>query len=163
MEFTLVSDTFRLTCGNLSISDDKGKKFFAPANLRATATHKGYHKLVMDYMLKQYTLRYSGGLVPDVYHMLCKGHGIFVNPTTDLAPAKLRFLYETAPLSHLVESAGGASSDSEGRKILDIVSMRFTNDFSSVGQPIESMDQRTSLICGTQLEVEKCVRFLKSS
>eukprot|EP01055_Gregarina_sp_Pseudo9_P001837 Gregarina_sp_Pseudo_9__1836@NODE_2251_length_1077_cov_4_248555_g2073_i0_p1_GENE_NODE_2251_length_1077_cov_4_248555_g2073_i0NODE_2251_length_1077_cov_4_248555_g2073_i0_p1_ORF_typecomplete_len249_score53_35FBPase/PF00316_20/8_4e17_NODE_2251_length_1077_cov_4_248555_g2073_i0252998 len=149
LEFTLIEESFKLTNDNLRVSDDASKKFFAPANLRATASHRGYKDLVNDYMLKEYTLRYSGGLVPDVYHMLCKGHGIFVNPTTEKAPAKLRFLYESIPLSFLVESAGGDSYDSQGNCILDL--------------PIEGMDQRTSLVCGCKKEVAKCLEYLKSN
>lgn len=40
--------------------NDTSKKYFSPANLRATATHDGYRRLVHWYMQEQYTLRYSG-------------------------------------------------------------------------------------------------------
>lgn len=42
-------------------------KIFSPANLRACQEDEGYDALVKDWMAKKYTLRYTGGLVPDVY------------------------------------------------------------------------------------------------
>jgi hypothetical protein len=42
-------------------------KIFSPANLRACQEDEGYDSLVKDWMAKKYTLRYTGGLVPDVY------------------------------------------------------------------------------------------------
>ena len=55
------------------------KRVFAPANLRAAAEHEPYRRLVGELMAERYTLRYSGGLVPDVHHILAKvraGEGI---------------------------------------------------------------------------------------
>lgn len=43
-----------------------------------------------------------------------QGGGVFCNPTSPAAPAKLRCLYETFPLALLVEAAGGASHDGAG-------------------------------------------------
>eukprot|EP01053_Blabericola_migrator_P006984 Blabericola_migrator_1__6983@NODE_353_length_9489_cov_72_242518_g276_i1_p3_GENE_NODE_353_length_9489_cov_72_242518_g276_i1NODE_353_length_9489_cov_72_242518_g276_i1_p3_ORF_typecomplete_len310_score60_02FBPase/PF00316_20/5_9e33_NODE_353_length_9489_cov_72_242518_g276_i148825811 len=145
LEFTLLKSAFVTTNDNIRIGT--GKKFFAPANLRAAATHQGYHDYVTTCIKETYTLRYSGGLVPDVYHILCKGSGVFTNPMTEEAPAKLRFLYESIPLSHIVESAGGLSCDSAGNRILDMA--------------VEGMDQRTSLVCGVKEEVEKCLLYIK--
>ena len=51
------------------------KRVFAPANLRAAAEHEPYRRLVGELMAERYTLRYSGGLVPDVHHMLAKVRG----------------------------------------------------------------------------------------
>lgn len=48
------------------------KKIFAPANLRATAENQEYQQLVQYWMANKYTLRYSGGMVPDVHHILTK-------------------------------------------------------------------------------------------
>lgn len=48
------------------------KAVFAPANLRATAENEAYQKLVQHWMSSKYTLRYSGGMVPDVHHILTK-------------------------------------------------------------------------------------------
>ena len=54
---------------NVRIED---KTVFAPANLRATAENEDYQKLVQHWMSSKYTLRYSGGMVPDVHHILTK-------------------------------------------------------------------------------------------
>ena len=59
----------------------------------------------------KYTLRYTGGLVPDAYQLFTKKHGVFSNPTTPSSPAKLRMVFEAAPVALLVEAAGGATSD----------------------------------------------------
>lgn len=46
-------------------------------------------------------------MVPDVYHILIKGKGIFTNVASPAAKAKLRLLYECAPIALLIEAAGG--------------------------------------------------------
>lgn len=51
--------------------------------------------------------------------IMVKGKGIFVNPASAAAPAKLRVLYEVGPIAYLIEKAGGKSSDGEG-SALDI-------------------------------------------
>lgn len=45
---------------------------FAPANLRAAADNKAYADLVSAYIAERYTLRYTGGFVPDINHILAK-------------------------------------------------------------------------------------------
>lgn len=50
---------------------------------------------------------------------MVKGKGIFVNPASAAAPAKLRVLYEVGPIAYLIEKAGGKSSDGVG-SALDI-------------------------------------------
>lgn len=51
--------------------------------------------------------------------IMVKGKGIFVNPASASAPAKLRVLYEVGPIAYLIEKAGGKSSDGEN-SALDI-------------------------------------------
>lgn len=58
--------------------------------------------------LRRYTLRYTGGMVPDVYHILIKNKGVFTNVSSKNAKAKLRLVYECAPIALVVEAAGGA-------------------------------------------------------
>jgi len=53
------------------------------------------------------TLRYTGGLVPDIYQLFIKGNGIFVTVASPTHKAKLRVLYEVAPIVFLIEKAGG--------------------------------------------------------
>jgi len=71
-QFTLVGDEWLSGESAISISFPTGKKFFAPANVRAAKDNPAYAELVAYWMREQYTLRYSGGLVPDVHHMLVK-------------------------------------------------------------------------------------------
>lgn len=68
---------------------------------------------------KRATARYVGALVADVHNILING-GIYAYPATRLNPnGKLRLLYECAPMSMIMEQAGGAGSTGTGR-ILDV-------------------------------------------
>ncbi|KAK8097460.1 fructose-1-6-bisphosphatase [Apiospora sp. TS-2023a] len=121
-------------------------RYFAPANLRAAAEDDNYAKLVNHYIQSKYTLRYSGGLVPDVVHALVKGHGVYVSPVTGASQAKLRRLYELFPLALIVECAGGKAIDpATGDDILEHAS--------------KDTDERAGLVCGTAEEVA----FVKKS
>jgi len=69
---------------------------------------------------RPYGGRYVGSLVSDVHRNLLYG-GIYVYPKDKRsATGKLRLLYECAPLSFVVEQAGGLGSTGEGN-VLDIV------------------------------------------
>ncbi len=58
---------------------------------------------------KPYSLRYIGSMVADIHRTLLYG-GVFMYPGMTNAPeGKLRYLYEVAPMSFLVEHAGGES------------------------------------------------------
>lgn len=125
----------------VSFSPQAKTRYFAPANLRAAGQDPKYLALVTRYIAEGYTLRYSGGLVPDVAHALAKGHGVYVSPVTGRSAAKLRRLYELFPLALVVECAGGAAVDpGDGRRVLDAV--------------LGSTDERAGLVCGTAEEVE---------
>ncbi|KAL8429832.1 hypothetical protein ACSSS7_006280 [Eimeria intestinalis] len=89
----------------------------------------------------------TGGLGPDVYQLFVKGHGIFCNPASGGAPAKLRVLYEVAPIALLVEAAGGCSSSGKG---------------SALDVAVKTMDQRTPFCCGSEEEVRKVEKALRS-
>jgi sedoheptulose-bisphosphatase len=124
-------------------------RYFAPANMRAAAEDEKYMGLITHYISQKYTLRYSGGLVPDVVHALVKGHGVYISPVTDKSKAKLRKLFELAPIALLVECAGGAAVDPvTGERIL--------------GKAIDNINDRGGLICGTSEEVEFAVQKLAS-
>lgn len=117
-------------------------RYFAPANLRAAGQDARYGALVSGYIAEGYTLRYSGGLVPDVVHALVKGHGVYVSPVTAQSKAKLRRLYELFPVALVIEAAGGKAIDpTDGRRILDAV--------------LQGTDERAGLACGTAEEVDK--------
>lgn len=126
---------------DVKLNDAPKTRYFAPANLRAAAENPRYMELVTHYVQHKFTLRYSGGLVPDVYHALVKGHGIYTSPVTEKSPAKLRRLYELAPIALLVECAGGMALDSkDGSSVLDT--------------PVRDTDERGGLVCGNKEDVE---------
>ena len=77
-------------------------KLFAPGNLRATFDNPAYQRLINYYLGEKYTLRYTGGMVPDVFQILVKEKGVFTNVTSPTTKAKLRILFEVAPLALLV-------------------------------------------------------------
>jgi len=59
-------------------------------------------------------LRYGGAMIADVNQVLVYG-GVFAYPgLRSRAEGKLRHQFEGAPIAHVVETAGGASSDGEG-------------------------------------------------
>ncbi|GAX10229.1 sedoheptulose-bisphosphatase [Fistulifera solaris] len=134
-------------CSRHKIQIKPDCKIFSPANLRAAQDVAGYKKLVDHYMENRYTLRYSGGLVPDVYQQFTKEQGVFSNPTSSSSPAKLRLAFEAAPFGLLVEKSGGKTSDGvTGGSILDV--------------QINSVDQRTALCIGSANEVNRFNEFL---
>ena len=110
--------------------------------MRAAQDLPGYKALLDHYMMNKFTLRYSGGLVPDVYQQFTKNQGVFSNPTSDSSPAKLRLAFEAAPFGLLVEKAGGKTSDgTSGGSVLDV--------------KITAVDQRTPLCIGSANEVDR--------
>jgi fructose-1,6-bisphosphatase I len=72
---------------------------------------------------RPYSLRYSGAMVADVHRTLLDG-GLFMYPADWSDPkkpkAKLRLLYEVAPMGMIVEQAGGRASTGFER-VLDLV------------------------------------------
>ena len=82
--------------------------------------------------------RYIGSLVSDFHRNLLYG-GVFMYPADKkTGRGKLRLLYELAPMSFIVEQAGGAATTGSER-ILDI-------------QPTE-LHQRTPIVIGNKTEV----------
>ncbi len=67
-----------------------------------------------------YGLRYIGSMVSDVHRILFQG-GIFLYPNTRKYPkGKLRLLYECAPLSFVVEQAGGKAITLGRNRVMDL-------------------------------------------
>jgi len=95
-------------------------RYFSPGNAKSMKYNKGYRDCIQFWARNGYTLRYSGGMAPDCFHVFMKGEGIFssVSNLPKIKP-KLRFLYEVAPIAFLAEMAGGMSSDGE-ISILDV-------------------------------------------
>lgn len=136
---------FVLLQSNLTMKDEV--KTYAPGNLRAVADTPSYRKMMNLWLDEAHTLRYSGGMVPDIHHMLIKGAGIFTNIGGSKYPkGKLRLTFECGPFAYIMENAGGASSDGT-QSILDVV--------------IEDVDQRTPIIIGAKSEVKRVATVLK--
>ncbi|MBD3360234.1 fructose-bisphosphatase class I [Candidatus Peregrinibacteria bacterium] len=143
VEFLLDDGEFYLVREGIKVG---GGKMFAPGNLRACASRKDYLELINYWCEKQFTLRYSGGMVPDINQILLKGKGIFSYPGYGDAPdGKLRLLFECAPMALLMEQAGGAATDGSMR-ILD--------------KKLTRLDQRTPIFIGSKEEVERCEKYL---
>lgn len=146
-EFSLNPDgaTWSLRTAHVHIGSSKT---VAPANLRAAASGRNaaYKRLLDAWIDAGCKLRYSGGMVPDVHHILAKRGGVFCNPTAAGAPAKLRLLYECAPLAYVIEAAGGASHDGAG----SILALR-----------INDTGARTAIALGSHAQVSQCVEALE--
>lgn len=141
LEVSLADSEIKIVRSTVQLETQPKTRYFAPANLRCAAENKQYMDLINHYITQKYTLRYSGGLVPDVFHALVKGHGVYISPVTTKSPAKLRRLYELAPIALIVECAGGVAVDSaDGTDILD--------------RPIRDTDERGGLVCGNKNEVD---------
>ena len=96
---------------------------------------------------RPYSGRYSGCLVADFHRILCKG-GIYLYPADPKNPeGKLRLMYEAAPLSFVMEQAGGRGSTG----ILPVVQV----------MP-ERLHQRVPLFIGSQDDVSRAEEFLHS-
>ena len=144
-EFTLMDGEWKVTDEDVKMDGDG--RYFAPGNLRATKEREDYFELVNWYMKEQYTLRYSGGMVPDINHILKKGAGVFMYPGMPGAEnGKLRLLYECGPMAMLMEQAGGSAS-AGGKAVLDV--------------EIRELVQRTPIFIGTLKQVEMCEERLE--
>ena len=113
-------------------------------------------KKVVDYFKssenergKPYAARYIGSFVADFHRNLLYG-GIFMYPADKKDPAKprgkLRLLCEVAPMSYILEQAGGAATDGE-QNILDI-------------KPSE-LHERVPVFLGSKLDVEKATNIMR--
>ena len=139
------NNTWHLTRPTLALAPQT--RYFAPANLRAAAEDERYMALVAGYIARKYTLRYAGGLVPDVVHMLVQGQGVYLSPVTATSKAKLRRLYELCPLALVVECAGGVAVDPvDGGRVL--------------GREVGGCGETGGLVCGSAEEVGEAVRGL---
>lgn len=94
-----------------------------------------------------YTSRYIGSQVGDVHRTLLYG-GVFGYPADSKRPqGKLRLLHEVAPLSFLMEQAGGKASTGTGR-VLEVVP--------------ESLTLHVPVIMGSYDDVAEVEKYLAS-
>jgi len=146
-EATLVRDRSHWEVSRHDVKLKPSKKVFAPGNLRAVNDNQKYDALVKHWISERYTLRYSGGMVPDVYHCFAKAGGVFSNVSSEKARAKLRLLYEVAPIGLMIECADGVTThESEDKSVLDIV--------------IDDLDKRLGVCFGSKAEVQKYKEFM---
>ena len=91
---------------------------------------------------KVFSSRYIGSMVADVHRTLLYG-GVFGYPVDTKNPnGKLRLLYEAAPMSFIVEQAGGLS----------------TTGFQRVMEVMPSVvHQRVPVIMGSKQDVEEVI------
>jgi sedoheptulose-bisphosphatase len=121
-------------------------KYFSPGNTRSIQYNHGYREAIQFWSRNGYVLRYSGGMAPDCYHIFAKGDGVFSSVSSEpKVGSKLRLLYECAPISFLIEKAGGLSSNGE-ISVLDI--------------KIKGYTQKCDIIIGSLEDVERVDRFL---
>jgi len=80
-----------------------------------------HHKEMINKMFEEnYELTYSGGMVPDLHHILVRGGGLFSYPgASDKPEGKLRQLFEVFPYAHIFETAGGGATNGTAR-VLEI-------------------------------------------
>lgn len=136
---------FVLSEENLSVS--KEYKCFAPGNLKVCTENPKYKALLDHWVMHGKKLRYSGGMVPDINHILCKGQGVFAYPRDEKNPnGKLRLLFECAPFAFALREAGGAARNQEGAEILDT--------------PVNDCHQNTPIIIGSEQAVVEAVETL---
>ena len=94
-----------------------------------------------------YGLRYIGTVVSDIHRILFQG-GIFLYPNTRKYPkGKLRLLYECAPLSFIVEQAGGRAITLGRNRIMDILP--------------KSLHQNITIAIGSENMVTELEEFLE--
>jgi len=97
---------------------------------------------------KDFNMRWVASMVAEVHRILSRG-GVFMYPIDSKIKAqggKLRLLYESNPMSFIVEQAGGASSTGYQR-ILDITP--------------DSIHQRVGVVLGAKNEVDLVTAYHK--
>ena len=147
-EVTLTQELSIWEVSREKVSIQKNGKIFSPGNLRASNDNEKYNTLIQYWISERYTLRYTGGMVPDVYHIFAKSKGVFSNVSSEKAKAKLRLLYEVAPIGLLVECAGGCTThESKDMSVLDDV--------------IDDLDKRLGVCFGSADEVATYKKFME--
>ncbi|ATY66641.1 sedoheptulose-1,7-bisphosphatase [Cordyceps militaris] len=125
-----------------------GRCSFAPANLRAASESPAYMALVQHYTTERYTLRYSGGLVPDLVHAMVKGpRHLRLAPCQRAAAPGCAGCLSSAPVAMVVECAGGKAVDAaDGSDVL--------------GRAVGDINETGALVCGNVAEVYFAIHAL---
>jgi len=95
---------------------------------------------------RPYSSRYTGCFAADVHRLLLKG-GIYLYPDERKRPeGKLRLMYEAAPLTFVIEQAGGLGST--GKERINSIQPKFIH-------------QRVPLFIGSREDVEQAEQFIR--
>ena len=152
--FTLDPSVGEFILSHENINTPSKGKYYSANEGNSEFWNEGTRKYI-DYLKKNsgrpYSLRYIGSLVADFHRNLLYG-GIFLYPADYKDPkkpkAKLRLLYEAAPLAFIVEQAGGMATNGK-ENILDI-------------QPTE-LHQKVPLIIGSKEDVLTYQKFISEN
>ena len=128
------------------IKMDESGKIYSPGG--DSRKYLPGHMALIDALKNDgHKLRYSGGMVPDINHVLMKRGGLFSYPALVGSPkGKLRLMFEANPMAFILEKAGGAASDGT-KRILDI-------------EP-EGIQDRCPVYLGSKKEVALAKKMLK--
>lgn len=148
--FTLDTDVGEFKLTRPSIQIPKRGKIYSVNQANMNQWDEPMRQYIMDLQngkgetKTRYALRYIGSMVGDVHRTLLYG-GIFAYPA-DIKhkDGKLRLLYEGAPMSFIVEQAGGKSITGHSR-VLDI--------------PPTKVHQRVPVILGSSDDVDECYGY----
>jgi sedoheptulose-bisphosphatase len=143
IEATLDACTWTITRELTNSLCNSRAKIFSPANLRSSNDLPGYRSMIDEWINRRLTLRYTGGMVPDIV-----GNGIFSSPVSDKAKAKLRLVFEVAPIALIFEIAGGSALAAQDGCL---------KHERILGIPISSMDDRIGIVCGSPDDVYECI------
>jgi fructose-1,6-bisphosphatase I len=114
-EYEVVDGDRRVRNADVSIPDDPVVYGFGG---RVPDWHDDFEAYVRE-IEQELKLRYGGAMIADVNQVLEYG-GVFAYPALESAPnGKLRLQFEGNPIGHIVETAGGASSDGT-QSLLDV-------------------------------------------
>ena len=95
----------------------------------------------------RYAHRYVGSMVGDIHRTLLYG-GIFAYPSSTHKPTgNLQLLYKTAPMSFVVDQAGGIAMDEDGNNLLD--------------KKPERIHQKSPCFMGSPQDMQELQKYLK--
>lgn len=153
--FTLAPETGEFLLTNPDLRIPRRGKVYGINEGNVHSWHPGQRAFVEHLKMKDkasgrpYSLRYSGAMVADVHRTLLDG-GLFMYPADWSDPAKpkakLRLLYEVAPMALIIEQAGGRASTGLER-VLDVAATDY--------------HQRAAVILGSPEDVETADEFYR--
>ncbi|WP_227134867.1 class 1 fructose-bisphosphatase [Halorubellus salinus] len=136
-EYEVVDGDRRVRNADVTIPDDPVVYGFGG---RVPDWHDDFDAYVRE-VEQELKLRYGGAMIADVNQVIEYG-GVFAYPSLESAPdGKLRLQFEGNPIGHIVETAGGASSDGT-QSLLDV-------------EPDGGVHQRVPLHVGNDALVER--------